>query len=154
MGAASEGQTEKSASGGSRARQAALLAAVALAQTAWFVWIWAQPLPNAANVGGVVRRADLLWRLFPAVIPGLTWSESHLGMAAQQLSHVENLPQRLPILAGALLTAAAASALGGMIVRQTERENACLGRVERRLRQPGEGKRGGAASAPPKVRWA
>ncbi len=108
-----------------------LLAVIALAQAAWFVWILAQPLPNAANVGGVVRRADLLWRLFPAVIPGLPWSESHLGMAAKHLSHVENLPQRLPILAAALWIALAAMAMGGMILRWVERGEAWFGRVER-----------------------
>ena len=83
-----------------------VLGGIALAEAFWFAWIFRQPLPNAANVGGAVRRADLLWRLFPGVIPGLAWEASHLGQAARQLSHVENLPERVPLLAGAVVVRA------------------------------------------------
>jgi hypothetical protein len=107
------------------------LAAIALAESLWFAWILAQPLPNAANVGGAIRRADLLWRLFPHVVPGLGWEESHLGMAARQLGHVENLPERVPILAGAIFIAAAAVAVGGFVLRAIERREGWFGRAER-----------------------
>jgi hypothetical protein len=119
---------------GARGGRIGAIAALAVAEVAWFAWILAQPLPNAANVGGAIRRSDLLWRLFPGVVPGLSWEESHLGMAARQLSHVENLPERVPILAGALFLAAAAVALGGLVLRAIGRgatTTAPFGRAER-----------------------
>ena len=41
-----------------------------------------------------------LARALPEVVPGVTFAQSYLGTALVELSHVENLPQRLPIVAG------------------------------------------------------
>ena len=58
----------------------------------------------------------LLWRALPHVVPGLTLRESFLGRAAARLSHIENLPERLPIVAAAALIVLAALGLGELIL--------------------------------------
>src|SRR5262249_16889405 len=45
------------------------------------------------------------------------FKESYLGLALAELRHVENLPQRFPIVAAVALIAAAALALGRLVVR-------------------------------------
>ena len=50
-------------------------------------------------------------------MPDTTFRESLLGHAAQELSHVENLSQRVPIVLAALLVAAAAVGLGDLLRR-------------------------------------
>ena len=86
-------------------------------QVAWLGWFLLEPLPNAKNVGGTVRRGILLLRAIPEVVPGVHWPQSMLGMAADELSHVENLPQRLPIALGAAYIAASAITLGHLTLR-------------------------------------
>ena len=82
----------------------------------WLRWFLAEPLPNASGHSTAIRRGFLLWRGLPHVVPGLTWRESLLGQAALELSHVENLHQRLPIVAAAVLVGSAAIGLGEMML--------------------------------------
>jgi hypothetical protein len=56
-------------------------------------------------------------KALPEVVPGTTARESILGQAIAELSHLENLPQRVPILMTALLIAAAAVSLGDLALR-------------------------------------
>jgi hypothetical protein len=86
-------------------------------ELAWLVWWLVEPLPNAANIGGVVRRWMFLARALPEVVPGVGFRESYLGMALSELSHVQNLPQRVPVVLAAGLIAAAAVGLGGLVLR-------------------------------------
>ncbi len=65
----------------------------------------------------LVRRGWLLLKTFPEVVPDTTFQESFLGKRPQELSHVENLPQRVPIVLTAGLIAAAAIGLGDMVLR-------------------------------------
>jgi hypothetical protein len=90
-----------------------LLSALAVLEVAWFVWFEAQRLPNGANI----PRWLFLARALPEVVPGVTFSQSYLGLALRELSHVENLPQRLPVVVAAALIGAAALGLGGLILR-------------------------------------
>jgi hypothetical protein len=85
-------------------------------ELAWMRWFLAEPLPNASGHATVIRRSFLLWRALPYVVPGLTWHESFLGQAALELSHVENLHQRLPIVAAAVLVGSAAVGLGEILL--------------------------------------
>jgi len=95
----------------------ALLGVLGVLQSCWLAWILVEPLPNARNVGGTVRRGILLMRAVPEVVPGVRWRESHLGMLARELSHVEYLPQRLPIVFAAGFLFAAALAMGELALR-------------------------------------
>ena len=95
----------------------ALLLALVLVEAFWLVWVLREPLPNASNVGGTLSRSVLLWRAFPQVVPGLTWSQSFLGQAAQRLSTPANLVDRLPIVLGTALIAAAALVIGRSLLR-------------------------------------
>jgi hypothetical protein len=102
------------------------LAIVAVAELAWLAWYLIVPLPNANNAGTpparAVRRGWLLLKAFPEVVPGTTFQESFLGNGLKELSHLENLPQRLPILLAAGLVAAAAIGLGDMVLRRLKLE--------------------------------
>jgi hypothetical protein len=82
-------------------------------ECAWFVWFESVRLVN----GGDIPRWYFLSRAVPAFVPGVKFAESFLGAALIGVSHVENLPQRLPIVAAAALIVAAAVGLGGLIVR-------------------------------------
>jgi Dolichyl-phosphate-mannose-protein mannosyltransferase len=110
------------------------LAILAVAELAWLAWFLIVPLPNANNAGTpperAVRRGWLLLKAFPEVVPGTTFRESFLGNGLEQLSHVENLPQRLPILLTACLVAAAAIGLGDVVLRRLKLETG-LGAAER-----------------------
>jgi hypothetical protein len=90
---------------------------LALAEYAWFRWILLVPLPNIQNLGKTIRRWNLLALAFPEVVPGVRFEQSHVGNALRELSHVENLPQRLPIVLAAALIAGAAIALGHLALR-------------------------------------
>ncbi len=103
-------------------QNAAILIAIAAFQLAWFLWFMIEPLPNADNTGlpqgEKVRRAYLALKAIPEVVPGTSFRESFFGQALGELSHFENLPERVPIvLAGALL-ALAAIGLGDSISRR------------------------------------
>ena len=65
-----------------------------------------------ANIGGRIARWMLLAKALPQVVPGVRFEQSYLGQAVGNLGHVENLPQRLPIVLGAALIAASALGLG------------------------------------------
>ncbi len=103
---------------GPRPRARAILhGLLALVEGAWLLWFLAEPLPNARNAGGTITRGMLLARALPEVVPGVRFADSYLGQAAGHLRHVENLPQRLPIVLAAALIAAAATGLGLLAVR-------------------------------------
>jgi hypothetical protein len=93
-----------------------VLAVVAVLELAWFAWYLIVPLPNAKATSIVVRRGLLLLQTFPEVVPDLSWRESLLGRGLSELSHVENLPERLPIVLAAALIAGAAIGLGGAAI--------------------------------------
>jgi hypothetical protein len=95
------------------------LAAIAALQVAWLGWFLTEPLPNAGNAGGQsLRRFVLLIRSVPEVmVPGLKFQDSYLGLALDQLGHIENLPQRVPIVLAASFIAASAIAAGNLILR-------------------------------------
>ncbi|MGE3820419.1 MAG: hypothetical protein AB7I30_13475 [Isosphaeraceae bacterium] len=98
----------------------ALIAVIAVAQAAWLFWCLREPLPNASNVGEGLKpqRWMFLTRAVPhLMVEGLTFAESHLGLTWDKLRHVENLPQRLPIVLAAGLIGGAAVALGGLALR-------------------------------------
>jgi hypothetical protein len=90
---------------------------LSIVDIAWLGWFLVEPLPNAPTARGVVRRWIFLSQFFPAVVPGVRYEQSQLGMALGELSHVENLPQRLPIVLAAGFIAAAATALGRLVLR-------------------------------------
>ena len=78
------------------------------------------PTTSARPPARAVRRGWLLLKAFPEVVPGTTFEESFLGNGLEELSHVENLPQRLPIVLTAGLIAAAAIGLGDMALRRLQ----------------------------------
>jgi len=103
-----------------RAAVLGLIAVVAALQAAWLFWFLREPLPNASNVGAGVQpqRWMFLTRALPQVmVEGLTFAESHLGLSWENLRHVENLPQRLPVVLAALFIGGASVALGGLALR-------------------------------------
>ena len=69
-----------------------------------------------------VRRGLLLLKTFPEVVPDTPFHESFLGNGLEELSHVENLPQRVPIVLTAGLIAAAAIGLGDLVLRRLKLE--------------------------------
>jgi len=110
------------------------IAILAVGEIAWLAWFLVVPLPNANNVGvapeKAVRRGWLLLKTFPEVVPDTPFRDSLLGKAIGELSHAENLPQRIPILLTAGLIAAAAVGLGDLVLRGL-RFDAGLGAGER-----------------------
>jgi hypothetical protein len=87
-----------------------------LLEFAWLTWFLAVPLPNWPRERGVMRRIFLLLKAFPEIVPDTTFDQSLLGQAFQELSHWENLPERIPIIAAAALIAAAAVGLGELVL--------------------------------------
>ncbi len=91
---------------------------LALLELAWLGWWLAEPLPNAPSPRGAITRGFLLLDSVPGLIPGVTFQDSLLGRGLGEMSHVQNLPQRLPIVAAAALIALAAMGLGDWILRR------------------------------------
>ena len=91
------------------------------AELIWLLWFLIVPLPNANPLGtptrSLINRGWLLLKAFPEVIPDTRFRESYLGQAIDELSHIENLPQRIPILLAAGLIAVAAIGLGDLVLR-------------------------------------
>jgi len=110
------------------------IAVLAIVELAWLAWFLIVPLPNANNVGvppeRAVRRGWMLLKAIPEVVPDTPIRDLMLGKAAEELSHVENLPQRIPILLAACLIAAAAAGLGDLVLRRLRLEGG-LGVLER-----------------------
>jgi hypothetical protein len=104
------------------------LLTLAVAELAWLLWFLIVPLPNANNTGlptnTLVRRGWLLLKAFPEVVPDTSFGESLLGQALKELTHVQHLPERLPIVLAAALIAAAAVGLGDAVVRGLQLEKA------------------------------
>src|SRR5262249_3799727 len=94
---------------------------LAVAELVWMLWFLIVPLPNANNTGlrtdTLVRRGLLVLKAFPEVVPDTPFHESLLGQALEELTHVQNLPERLPIVLATALIAAAAAGLGDLVVR-------------------------------------
>lgn len=108
-----------------------LVGVIALSQAAWLFWFLRDPLPNASNVGEGLKpqRWMFLTRALPQVmVSGLTFSESHLGLSWENLRHIENLPQRLPIVLAAVWIGLGAVATGALTLRAL--------RISRSLRWP------------------
>jgi hypothetical protein len=99
--------------GRARAWEPWLLVYLVALEVAWFVWFEAVRLPN----GEKIPRWYFLSRALPEVVPGVRFSQSHLGQTLKALSHTENLPQRVPVVLAAGLVAASAMGLGGLVVR-------------------------------------
>lgn len=93
------------------------LLVLGVVELAWFHWYLSEPLPNAQGSGGRLTRSYLLWHALPEIVPGWRWSESYLKLALDELSHVENLPQRVPIVLAASWIIASAIALGALVLR-------------------------------------
>lgn len=91
-----------------------LILIIALTQLAWLAWFLAEPLPNATTPAGPIRRGLLLLKAFPEVVPGTTFRQSLVGQTLDELSHLENLPERIPIVGAAGLIVFAALGLGEM----------------------------------------
>jgi hypothetical protein len=85
---------------------------LAVLEFAWLAWFLVEPLPNAPEMKIAIRRGWLLLKAFPEVVPGTTFRQSLIGQAARELSHPENLFDRVPIVAAAGLIALAAVGLG------------------------------------------
>ncbi len=97
---------------------ALMLILLPVLEAAWVGWWLYVPLPNAKTPDNKpVRRGWILLRAIPEVVPDVTFHDSHLGQVLTELRHVENLPQRLPILLAAGLIAGAGLSLGGWIFR-------------------------------------
>lgn len=105
---------------------ALVLGLLILAQVAWFLWYLTVPLPNAQAVQTTLpdgqqrseplRRWYLIAQALPHIVPGTTWKDSLLGTAVHNLSHVENLGDRLPIVGAGLLILAAGLGLGTLLL--------------------------------------
>jgi hypothetical protein len=114
-------QPPRRRSGRSIAFHACWFALLTSVELAWLFWFLNVPLPNANPLGtpkgSLINRGWLLLKAIPEVIPDTPYRESYLGQALEELSHIENLPQRIPILLGAGLIAAAAIGLGDLVLR-------------------------------------
>ncbi len=97
------------------------LALLAIVEFAWLAWYLIVPLPNANNLDvppeRAIRRGLLLLKTFPEVIPDTPFQQSLLGKGFEEMRHVENLPQRVPIILAAGLVAIAAIGLGDLVLR-------------------------------------
>jgi hypothetical protein len=99
---------------------------LAIAEAVWLVWFLMEPLPNVPPTpGGRVSRGILLLDAVPGVVPGVTLRDSLLGRAMGELSGLDNLPQRLPIVAAAALIALAAMGIGDWILRRARLDAGC-----------------------------
>ena len=106
--------------GPARPRPAAawpLLVLLAAIEAAWFAWFLTETLPNARAAGIAISRGLILAYTVPGVIPGVTFDQSYFGQAFEGFRHVENLPQRAPIVLAAALIAGAAIGLGLLALR-------------------------------------
>lgn len=91
-----------------------LLGLLVVLQTTWLVWWLLAPLPNAGSVGGRGLSRGLIWL---QALPWISVGRPLLAQALGELGHLENLPQRLPIVLAAALIAGAASELGHLSLR-------------------------------------
>lgn len=102
----------------SQAAWIALLVIIAILEILWVAWFLIVPLQNVTNLGKPIQRGVLLMSAIPKVVPGTSFQQSLMGRAILELSHLENLTQRVPILLTAGLIAAAAIGLGDLMVGQ------------------------------------
>ncbi len=100
----------------SQAAWIALLVIIAILEILWVAWFLIVPLQNVTNLGKPIQRGVLLMSAIPEVVPGTSFQQSLMGRAILELSHLENLPQRVPILLTAGLIAAAAIGLGDLMI--------------------------------------
>jgi hypothetical protein len=90
---------------------------LAILEFTWLAWFLIEPMPNVPREWGVMRRGFLLLKGFPELVPGTSFRESLIGQALLELSHPENLPERIPIVAAACLLLAAAIGLGELMLK-------------------------------------
>jgi hypothetical protein len=93
-----------------------IVLALAVLELLWLGWFLIEPLPNVPREQGTMRRGFLLLKAFPEVVPDTTFRQSFFGQALDELSHWQNLPQRIPIVATAGLIVLAALGLGELIL--------------------------------------
>ena len=93
-----------------------ILWALAGLEILWLAWYLVVPLQNVMNLGIPIRRGLLVLKAIPEVVPDTPFRESLLGKGMLELSHFENLPQRIPIVLAAGLIAAAAIGLGELVI--------------------------------------
>jgi len=105
------------------------IAILAIVELAWLAWFLTVPLPGLPKDSGL-RRGWILLKAFPEVVPGTPFRDSMLGRGLEELSHLENLPRRFPIVLAACLIAAAAAGLGDLVLRGLRLERG-LGALER-----------------------
>ncbi len=91
----------------------AIIVLLAVLELNWLGWVLEIPLPNSPGI----RRSFFLWRFLPEVVPGVTLRDSNLGTALRELGHVENLPQRIPIVLATGYIAASGLAIGALVLR-------------------------------------
>lgn len=96
---------------------ASWLIALGAAQAIALTVLLAIPLPNLGNVGAAFRRGLFLMSSIPGMVPGVPFSQTLTGQALGNLSQVQNLPQRLPLVLAALLIGLASTALGLVALR-------------------------------------
>jgi hypothetical protein len=96
-------------------KTAIILIVIAFLEMAWLGWCLTIPLPNYQ--AHEITRGFFLSRALPQVVPGTTFRQSFLGKGLSELSQVENLPQRIPIVLVAALIAGAAIGIGDTIIR-------------------------------------
>ncbi|MDG3003317.1 glycosyltransferase family 39 protein [Paludisphaera mucosa] len=101
------------------------LVVLAILELAWLGWFLAEPLPNAPSPKGAITRGILLLDALPGLVPGVTYQDSLLGKAVGEMSHLGNLPQRIPIVAAAFLIALAAIGIGDWMLRKAQMEGSC-----------------------------
>jgi hypothetical protein len=94
-----------------------VIAILAPLEIAWFSNALIEYLPNSAAIGGRVSRGLLMMQALPEVVPGNPWEKTHLRHALRELSHLENLPQRVPLIAAAALIATAMLSAGHLTLR-------------------------------------
>ncbi|MFI5459880.1 MAG: ArnT family glycosyltransferase [Isosphaerales bacterium] len=105
------------------------IAILAIVELAWLAWFLIVPLRGVPADSGL-RRGWILLKAFPEVVPDTPFRDSFLGKGLEELSHFENLPQRVSILLAACLIAAAAAGLGDLVLRGLQLEGR-LGILER-----------------------
>jgi len=92
---------------------------VVILQLVWLKWVMVEPLPNATPVGSgdKITRGLLLFTTTPGLNPNFLWSQSLIGQALEELSHVGRLGDRLPVIGTAALILAGAWGLGRLLLR-------------------------------------
>lgn len=92
---------------------------VIILQLFWVYWFLVTPLPNAtpATSETKITRGLLLLTTTPGLNPEFQWSQSLLGKAVEQISHVTGLVDRIPVIGLASIMIAGIWGLGSLLWR-------------------------------------